>query len=95
MSGDLAEVFRMVEAALSSIRDMAPELSGNSVTILDVIVTASDADLVVEAVGADGESIIPIARVTRDAPGDAAKIALNHAIGRLVSRATELGKPER
>lgn len=95
MPADLSEVFRMVEAALASIRDLAPERSGDSVSILDVIVTADAADLVVEAVGADGESIVPIARVASDAPGDAAKIALNHAVGRLVSRATELGRPER
>lgn len=95
MAADLAEVLRAMEEALASIRDLSPELSGNSVSILDVIVTADEADLVVEAVGADGESIVPVGRVARDAPGDAAKIALNHAIGRLVSRATELGRPDR
>lgn len=95
MASDLAEVLRLIEAALVPVRDLAPELAGNSVSILDVIVTADEADLVVEAVGADGESIVPVARVARDAPGDAAKIALNHAINRLVSRATELGRPDR
>lgn len=95
MASDLAEVLRTIEAALAAIRALSPALSGNSVSILDVIVTVDEADLVVEAVGADGESIVPVARVARDAPGDAAKIALNHAIGRLVSRATELERPER
>jgi urocanate hydratase len=95
MASDLAEVLRTIEAALAAIRALSPALSGNSVSILDVIVTVDEADLVVEAVGADGESIVPVARVARDAPGDAAKIALNYAIGRLVSRATELERPER
>jgi hypothetical protein len=95
MADDLAEVLRTIEAALAPIRDLSPELSADSVSILDVMVTADGADFVVEAVGADGESIVPVARVSRDAPGDAAKVALTHAIGRLVSRATELGRPER
>lgn len=95
MAAQFAEVLRTIEAALASIRDLSPERSADSVSILDVMITADEADFVVETVGADGESIVPVARVARDAPGDAAKVALNHAIGRLVSRATELERPER
>lgn len=95
MATELATVFGMVETALASLRALSPALSGDAVTFLDVIVTADDEDLVVEAVGGDGESLVPVGRVPRSVPGDAAKLALNHAIARLVSRATELAETGR
>lgn len=92
MAAELATVFGMVGKALASLRTLSPALSGDSVTFLDVIVTADDEEFVIEAVGADGESLVQVGRVPRSAPGDAAKLALNHAIARLVSRATELAE---
>lgn len=95
MGPELADVFGMFESALASVRALSPSLSGDAVTFLDVIVTADDEELVVEVVGGDGESLVPVGRVPRTAPGDAAKLALNHALARLVSRATELAETER
>lgn len=40
MAAELATVFGMVGKALASLRTLSPALSGDSVTFLDVIVTA-------------------------------------------------------
>ena len=62
MAAELATVFGMVGKALASLRTLSPALSGDSVTFLDVIVTADEEEFVIEAVGADGESLVQVGR---------------------------------
>ncbi|OAH27782.1 hypothetical protein AX289_09480 [Methylorubrum populi] len=91
MAAALDEVFASVHGAIERLRDLRAGRGQDSVSILDVVVTADAGDLVVEAIGSDGESLVSVARVSAAAPRDAARIALTYALTRLVARATELG----
>lgn len=91
MAAALDSVVAAAFVAIDRMHDLRAERGVDSVSILDVVVTSDADDLVIEAIGADGESLVPIARVSAAAPRDAARIALIHALTRLVARATEFG----
>ncbi|GJD91575.1 hypothetical protein BHAOGJBA_5123 [Methylobacterium hispanicum] len=91
MPGPLDDVLASIGDALDRVRDLQAERAPDCVSILDVLVTADADDLVVEALGSDGETVTPVARVSAAAPRDAARIALTHALTRLVARAIEIG----